>query len=173
MSEASYLSAAVGLPLHKADEKFRTTLVAALSGWFIATGVKELRRDAYSSLVPLLRHLGLLMAVQQTGSFAGRVVGMDPYVIFDAMAAVLGNEEKDLKTPVLFGLSVIMNCVINVVRSKDAACSLPMINYMTEKFCDLCYSRAWYTKMGGCSALSFFLDNMSLRYVFCHVLLHK
>lgn len=40
-----------------------------------------------------------------------------------------------------------------------------MIEYITDKMCSLCYERAWYAKMGGCEAISFFLDNASLRWV--------
>jgi len=43
-----------------------------------------------------------------------------------------------------------------------------MIEYVTEKMSNLCYERAWYTKMGGCEAMSFFLENMSLRWVITH-----
>jgi len=107
-------------PIQRAAcEANRRILNLAMSGWFIATTIKELRKEVYTLLVPLLRHIAMVMTVQQVGSFANKACNMDPYVIFDSMADVLGNEDKDLKRPVLFGLSVVFNCIINIVRSKD------------------------------------------------------
>jgi len=101
------------------DDKCRGILTNALGGLFIATGVKEIRKDVYTLLVPLIRHLAMVMTAQQTGPFVAKVCNMDPYVLFDAMASVLANEEKAFNKPVLFGLSVLMNCVINMLRSKE------------------------------------------------------
>lgn len=55
-----------------------------------------------------------------------------------------------------------MNIFILVV---EQAFSLPMFEYITDKMTSLCYERAWYAKMGGCEAISFFLENASLRWV--------
>lgn len=30
---------------------------------------------------------------------------------------------------------------------------------MVEKICNLCYRREWYTRMGGCTAIRFFIEN--------------
>jgi transformation/transcription domain-associated protein len=117
MSEPDQMSST---PIQRAiDEKNRMILTHAFTGWFIATGIKELKKEVYSLLVPLFRHLTLVMTVQQVGAFANKACNMDPYCVFDAMMEVLANEERDLKRPVLFGLSVILNCAINILRSKN------------------------------------------------------
>lgn len=103
------------------DDKSREILMNALTGWVIATTVKEIRKDVYISLTHVLRHLAMVMTSQQVGPFADKVVPtqMDPYVVFDALFNALACEEKDLRRPVLFSLSVVMNCVIHIVHSKE------------------------------------------------------
>lgn len=103
------------------DEMCREVLVNALTGWIIATTVKEIRKDVYISLTLILRRMAMVMAAQQVGPFAEKTVPsqMDPYVVFDALFNALACEEKDLRKPVVFSLSVIMNTVIHIVHSKE------------------------------------------------------
>ena len=39
---------------------------------------------------------------------------------------------------------------------------------MVERMCALCYERAWYSKLGGCIAIKFLYERMSLRWVLDH-----
>lgn len=114
-------AAAGALITPQVDDKCREVLVSALTGWVIATTVKEIRKDVYMSLTHVLRHMAMVMAAQQVGPLADRVVAtqMDPYVIFDALFSALACEEKDLRKPVVFSLSVVMNTVIHIMHSKE------------------------------------------------------
>ena len=49
--------------------------------------------------------------------------------------------------------------------SKERACRLPLMDYLSEKMCALCYERAWYAKLGGCIAIKFLFERMDLRWV--------
>jgi len=51
------------------------------------------------------------------------------------------------------------------------ACQLPMMEYLAERMCSLCYDRAWYAKMGGCIAIKFMFEKMDLRWVYGHLFL--
>lgn len=50
------------------------------------------------------------------------------------------------------------------------ACRLPLFEYLAERMCSLCYDRAWYAKLGGCIAVSFLYERMSIRWVYQHLL---
>ena len=43
-----------------------------------------------------------------------------------------------------------------------------MFEYLVEKMCSLAYERAWYAKLGGCIAIKFLVERMSLRWVLEH-----
>lgn len=49
------------------------------------------------------------------------------------------------------------------------ACRLPLFEYLAERMCSLCYDRAWYAKLGGCMAISFLYERMSIRWVYQHL----
>ncbi|CAL8129543.1 unnamed protein product [Orchesella dallaii] len=165
MSDGNHISP--NMTAQGADEKCRDVLVSCITGWIIATTIKDLRKDVYINLTQVLRHLAMVMTVQQVGPLAEKILPhkMDPFVIFDALFNALACEEKDLRRPVIYSLSVIMNTCIHLLHSKEKTFAMPMMDYITDKMCSLCYERAWYAKMGGCEAISFFLDNASLRWV--------
>ena len=102
------------------DETCRHTYATALSGMFYATSSKEIKKDVYIFIVHFLRHLTMIGCAMQVGPYAGQYsTGMDPYVIFDGIGMCLASEEKDMNRPALFGVSVIMNCAINIVGSNE------------------------------------------------------
>lgn len=51
------------------------------------------------------------------------------------------------------------------------ACRLPLMKYLAERMCSLCYDRAWYAKIGGCVAIKFMYERMDMRWVFEHLFL--
>lgn len=162
-----YQQEITSVPVYKySDDKTRQIHAMAISGIFIAATTKELKQEVYNFLIPFVRHYGMIAIAQQIGPFlSSKYHGMDPYVIFDAATLVLAGEEKEFEHPVFFALSVLMNLLINMVGTKERACSLQMMEYLTEKVCTLCYERAWYTKMGGCNAIDFLLDHMSSKWI--------
>jgi transformation/transcription domain-associated protein len=43
------------------------------------------------------------------------------------------------------------------------------MQYLAEKMAALCYERPWYAKMGGCIALKFLYEHMSMRWLYQHL----
>ena len=50
--------------------------------------------------------------------------------------------------------------------SKERACRLPLMEYLADYMCNLCYERAWYAKLGGCIAIKFLFERMDMRCVY-------
>lgn len=57
------------------------------------------------------------------------------------------------------------NCIFKIFQ----ACRLPLIEYLSEKMCALCYERAWYAKLGGCVAIKFMFERCALKWVYEHM----
>jgi transformation/transcription domain-associated protein len=45
------------------------------------------------------------------------------------------------------------------------------MEYLASRMCSLCYERAWYTKLGGCLAISYLFEAMSTRWLYQHLFL--
>lgn len=43
------------------------------------------------------------------------------------------------------------------------------MEYLAERMCSLCYDRAWYAKLGGCIAIEFLYERMSLSWIYQHL----
>lgn len=71
-------------------------------------------------------------------------------------------------------LYLIEKSVLNILKvhwcNIFQACRLPLFEYLAERMCSLCYDRAWYAKLGGCIAVSFLYERMSIRWVYQHLL---
>ena len=63
---------------------------------------------------------------------------------------------------------IILDTATNILGSKERACRLPLMEYLADAMCNLCYERAWYGKLGGCIAIKFLFERMDLRWVFQH-----
>ena len=61
-----------------------------------------------------------------------------------------------------------MEAATDILGSKERACQLPLMEYLVEKMCGLCYERAWYAKLGGCIAIKFLFERMALKWVLEH-----
>ena len=91
------------------------------------------------------------------------------YLFFpDALATVMGDEEKELCKPAQIALVLILETATCIMGSKERACQLPLFVYMAEKMCALCYERAWYSKLGGCTAIKFMFERMGRRWILQH-----
>ncbi len=64
-----------------------------------------------------------------------------------------------------FKLYIFILLYFVMIGSKERACRLPLMDYLSEKMCALCYERAWYAKLGGCIAIKFLFERMDLRWV--------
>ena len=63
---------------------------------------------------------------------------------------------------------IILDTATNILGSKERACKLPLMEYLADQMCNLCYERAWYSKLGGCIAIKFLFERMDLQWVFKH-----
>lgn len=150
----------------------------ALTAMFVAAAIKELRYDVLSFMVHTVRHYTLVAISQSCGpvNLGGRQTKlaaiekgkMDPLVLIDAVVAIMGHEEKELCKPGHLALIVILDTASTVLGTKERACSLPLTEYLAERLSSLCYERAWYSKLGGCIAIRFLTEKMTLKWVFLH-----
>ena len=161
---------------HCPDKQARHVHQMALTAMFVAAAIKELRQAVLPSMVAIVRHYTLVSLAQQAGPFpllvpgrsVQRIQNMDPLVLIDALASIMGHEEKELCKPGHLALMLILDTSTIVLGSKDRACKLPMMEYLAERMCSLCYDRAWFAKLGGCIAIKFFFEKMAFKWVLEH-----
>lgn len=92
----------------------------------MASAIKELRTTVVPFMVNLVRHYTLVAISQQSGPFVNsrqvRHQGMDPLVLVDAIAAVMGHEEKELCKPGGLALMIMIETATIVHNSKRRVC---------------------------------------------------
>lgn len=159
-----------GEPYKCRDEAARRVHQTALTAMLVAAAIKELSKSVLPSLVTIVRHYTLVAVVQQSGPFniRNKIKGMDPLVLVDALAAVMGHEEKELCKPGHVALVLITSGAADILGSKERASRLPLMEYIVVKMCQLCYQRAWYAKLGGCLAIKVLFEHMTLKWVLQH-----
>ncbi|CAH2104885.1 unnamed protein product [Euphydryas editha] len=160
-------------PYYKCNNNIvRDTHRTALTGMFVAAAIKELRHHVLPTMVSLVRHYTLVAIAQEAGPFAesgGPKEGLDALVLVDAIAVVMGHEEKELCKPGHLALVLMIETAATVLGSKERACRLPLMEYLAERMSALCYERAWYAKLGGCIAVKFMFEKMAPEWVYKHV----
>ncbi|XP_060810438.1 transcription-associated protein 1 isoform X2 [Amyelois transitella] len=150
----------------------RNTQRTALTGMFVAAAIKDLRNDVLHTMVTLVRHYTMVAIAQEAGPFAGTggpKEGLDALVLVDAIAVVMGHEEKELSKPGHLALVLMIETATTVLGSKERACRLPLMEYLAERMSALCYERAWYAKLGGCMSVKFMFEKMTPEWVYKHV----
>jgi transformation/transcription domain-associated protein len=155
------------------DHQARQVHQMAVTGMFVAAAIKELRQSVLPTMVALVRHYTMVAIAQQAGPFSmsnkqSKLTGMDPLVLIDSLAVIMGHEEKELCKPGHLAMVLILDTAINIFGSKERACRLPLMEYLADCMCNLCYERAWYSKLGGCIAIKFLFERMDLRWVYHH-----
>ncbi|GIY45230.1 hypothetical protein CDAR_3781 [Caerostris darwini] len=155
------------------DTESRRIHTMALTGMFVASAIKELRSTVLPFMIHLVRHYTLVAISQQSGPFVNsrqvKHQGMDPLVLVDAIADVMGHEEKELCKPGSLALVIMLEISTTVHGSMRRACSLPLLEYLSEKLCNLCYERAWYAKLGGCLAIKSMFEKCHPKWVYAHM----
>uniref|UniRef100_A0AAR5Q8F1 FAT domain-containing protein n=1 Tax=Dendroctonus ponderosae TaxID=77166 RepID=A0AAR5Q8F1_DENPD len=159
------------LSIHK---QARDTHQLALTGMIIGAAIKELREAAMQTFVLLVRHYTMVAVAQECGAFAytpepNKQIDLDPLILVDALAVIMGHEERELCKPGHIGLMLIIDTATTLLGSKEMACRLPLIEYLSEKMCGLCYERAWYAKLGGCLAIKFMFEKCAIKWVYEHM----
>ncbi|XP_046480160.1 transformation/transcription domain-associated protein [Neodiprion pinetum] len=156
------------------DTVARNVHQTALTGLFVAAAIKELRHSVLGNMVALVRHYTMVAIAQQAGPFCLmgkqiRLQGLDPLVLIDALTVIMGHEEKELCKPGNLALVLILETATNILGSRERACQLPLMEYLAERMCSLCYERAWYAKLGGCTAIKFLYERMATKWVLDHL----
>ncbi|XP_075234435.1 transcription-associated protein Nipped-A isoform X2 [Lycorma delicatula] len=165
----------LGPPYKLADKQSRQTYLTALTGMFVGAAIKDLHHLVQPTMVAIVRHFTMVAIAQQAGPFSlngkqSTLEGaMDALVLIDALAVIMGHEEKELCKPGRLALCVILQTATTILGSKERACQLPLMEYLAERMCSLCYDRAWYAKLGGCIAIEFLYERMSLSWIYQHL----
>ncbi|CAH0749160.1 unnamed protein product [Diatraea saccharalis] len=160
-------------PYYKCSNSIvRNTHCTALTGMFVAAAIKELRHHVLPTMVSLVRHYTMVAIAQEAGPFSntgGPKEGLDALVLVDAIAVVMGHEEKELCKPGHLALVLMIETAATVLGSKERACRLPLMEYLAERMSALCYERAWYAKLGGCITVKFMVEKMAPEWVYKHI----
>lgn len=160
-------------PSHFQENQARKTHQTALTAMFVAAATKELRQSVLPTVIDIVRHYTMVAIAQQAGPFPLKhnqsYNSLDPLVLIDALAAIMGHEEKELCKAANFAMVLILKTATDVMGTKERACRLPIMQYLAEKMSNLCYERPWYAKMGGCIALKFLYEHMSMRWLYQHL----
>ncbi|XP_012223234.1 transformation/transcription domain-associated protein isoform X2 [Linepithema humile] len=156
------------------DAVARNVQQTALTGMFVAAEIKELRPAVLDTVICVVRHYTMIAIAQQAGLFHGterevRTQGQDPLVLIDALAVIMGHDERELYKAGYLALVLILETATNILGSKERACQLPFMEYLAEKMYSLCYERAWYAKLGGCIAIKFLFERMATKWVLNHL----
>lgn len=158
---------------HFQENQARKTHQTALTAMFVAAATKELRQSVLPTVIDVVRHYTMVAIAQQAGPFPLKhnqsYNSLDPLVLIDALAAIMGHEEKELCKAANFAMVLILKTATDVMGTKERACRLPIMQYLADKMANLCYERPWYAKMGGCIALKFLYEHMSMRWLYQHL----
>lgn len=160
-----------GVIMIQQSSETRKTHQTALTAMFIAAANKELQKTALPIMVACVRQYTLVAIAQQAGPFTSAKYNAqsDPLIMIDALADVMGNENKDV---CMFGQSILalmIKTAICIMGTKDRACKLPLMQYLAEKMINLCYENPWYAKKGGCIALKFLCEQMSIQWIYANL----
>lgn len=154
------------------DVQARKTHQTALTAMFVAAATKDVRQSVLPTMVAVVRHYTMVAIAQQAGPFHLKyrmTNGLDPLVLIDALAVIMGHEEKELCKPGHLAMVLILQTATHIMGTKERACRLPMMQYLAERMAGLCYERPWYAKMGGCTALKFLYQHMAMRWLYQHL----
>lgn len=171
----SFLEGPIGASTHykSTDTQARQTQQTALTGMFVAAATKELRQYVLPTMVAVVRHYTMVAVAQQAGPFPHKhsnvTTGLDPLILIDSLAVIMGHEEKELCKPGHLAMVLILETATNIMGNKERACRLPLMQYLAERMSALCYERPWYAKMGGCTALKFLYQHMAMRWLYQHL----
>eukprot|EP00118_Oscarella_pearsei_P018052 m.182608 g.182608 ORF g.182608 m.182608 type:complete len:3843 (+) comp39295_c0_seq28:119-11647(+) len=137
----------------------------ALEGMLIASSIKDLQSETSPFMLNTVRHIVMLAVVQQCRGDKELIAGIDCDVLVEAIATVMASDDKDLSSVGIDALNTLLETAVAVVRSRNVASRLPLIGTVCEKLSGCCYERAWYSKAGGCLALSWMMENLPLAWL--------
>ncbi|GLH10296.1 Transcription-associated protein 1, partial [Gryllus bimaculatus] len=160
-----------GIPYKMPDKQSRQTHQTAVTAMFVAFTIKELTKNVLPTFAFIVSHYTMLAIAQQAVGKQANQHGMDALVLIDALAVIMGHEEKELCKSGHLAMMFLLKTASNILGSEERACRLLIMEYLAERMCSLCYDSAWYAKLGGCIAIKFMFERMPLRWVFEHLFL--
>ena len=89
----------------------------------VAAAIKDLRQTALRFMGCMVRHYTMIAISQQCGPFPvgekqNKLHGMDTQILVDALAVIMGHEEKELCKPGNLALVVILDTATTILGSK-------------------------------------------------------
>lgn len=160
-----------GSPYVYPDQLIRGTYKTALIGAMLANSNRDLRPSVTPFLNAIVRHhvmlsIGQHLSIQSSDNAASQYQSMDALVLVDALAVVVGHDEKELCKSGYYVTVLMVETATMLLGSRERASELPLISYLVKSLYELCYTRAWFSKMGGCVSIRYFTDNMPLSWLF-------
>ncbi|CAD5212386.1 unnamed protein product [Bursaphelenchus okinawaensis] len=146
------------------DTRSRTVFGEALSGIFFGIVASEYREQTLPFFSAIIVHLTTQSILE---SMENRSEGMDGFILIDVITRVLSDSCKEFAYSGLIALSYIKLTVSYLFELSDLskASKLIFFSELLEQIRLLCYKREWYAKLGGCTALRFFLENFPRDFV--------
>lgn len=146
----------------------RSAYQTALVGMMMAASTQGLRSSVIPFMNAMVRHHVMLSIGQHLSpqSPDQPQSGMDAYVLVDSLAVVIGHDDKEVCKSGYYVIVLMVETVTMLLGSKERACELPLINYLVKTMYELCYTRAWFSKMGGCICIRYFTDHMPTGWLF-------
>uniref|UniRef100_A0A8D8QZ10 Transformation/transcription domain-associated protein n=1 Tax=Cacopsylla melanoneura TaxID=428564 RepID=A0A8D8QZ10_9HEMI len=146
----------------------------ALIGMFLAYNIKEIRKDVVHFSVVVVRQYTMVAIMQQCCSLSDEQASslenkMDPLVLIDALSFIFSHEDKEFCKPGYLVLRCILDTATTLCGSQHVASTLPLMDYLLDQMCALCYEKAWYTKLGGSYAIQFLYKNLPLSWLLSHI----
>ena len=99
--------------------------LSVVCGVVVAAAIKELRAQVLNFMASMVRHYTMVAIAQQCGPFPlcsekqSRLQVMDAHVLIDALAVIMGHEEKELCKPGQFALMLILEAATTILGSRD------------------------------------------------------
>lgn len=115
---------------------------------FVAAATKDVRQSVLPTMVAVVRHYTMVAIAQQAGPFPHKYrmsTGLDPLVLIDALAVIMGHEEKELCKPGHLAMVLILQTATHIMGTKERACRLPMMQYLAERMAGLCYGILFFS----------------------------
>lgn len=153
------------------SDKSQKTQQIALTAMFIAAANKDLKQSAVPVMISVVRQYTLVAIAQQADPFHSSKprLNLDTLIMINALSDIMGNEEKDV---CMFGKSVlplIIKTATCIMGTKERACRLPMMQYLADRMINLCYENSWYAKKGGCIALKYLCEQMTITWLYANL----
>lgn len=152
----------------------KTHQLALTCIFFVASNKTPIDTEINNILHKIVKQYTVVAILQQVGdkSFIPKPNSeeyLDPLVLIDALVTIIGNDERNVCDSGYKALEIMLNTAKNLLGNIEDACNLPLIDYLTEQMCNLCYERRCYAKLGGCLVIKYLYENCSLKWLYEHI----